>query len=270
MGELLRLGGRRNPGTAAWTILVALVLSLPGTLLAQAPEEGKPEKSEKPEGEKSEKADAPAGAEGAKTPVPGADFWVLDFTMQKVATFQPSEGPHRGQTYWYMLYRIENKTGQDREAHLAINAQSDKKKTYGDTYLPDIEALIERKVGKPLWGKADRSQALKERAEKGEVSSENATFNYFPFENGKRRDCIAIFNQLDPSATKVTIAIEGLSNDLKLIHPEGGEKQIQSRVYLLELERPGDEFAMNLDRFNLVRRGWSKKLTALALPAKEG
>ncbi len=261
MGELLRFGGRHNSGAALWAVLVAFIVSPAGTLRAQAPEGEKAES-------KAEGSEASAAA--AKAPAPGADYWVLDFTMQKVATFQPSEGPHRGQTYWYMLYRIENKTGQNREAHLAITAQSDKKKTYADTYLPDIEALIERKVGKPLWGKTDRSQILKERAEKGEAASEKATFNYFPFTNGEWKDCVAIFNQLDPNSNKVTISIEGLSNDIKLIHPEGGERQIQSRVYVLELERPGDEFAMNLDRFHLVRRGWIRKMTALALPAKEG
>ena len=63
-----------------------------------------------------------AGAAAVQT----ADLWVLGFTFQKVAVFQPTEGVRRGEVYWYMLYRIENKTGQDREAYITVSARSDK------------------------------------------------------------------------------------------------------------------------------------------------
>jgi len=243
MGEFL--------GRIPLALLAAGCLSLcGGRLAAQA------------DGAKSDSSEPAAGEPGSK----GTDVWVLDFTFQKVAVFQPTEGVRRGEVYWYMLYRIENKTGQDRAAYITVSARSDKDKSYASTYLPDVEALVERKVGKPLWGRADEAQALKERADKGELTSDKATFNYFAFKAGEVRDCVAIFNKLDPGASKVSITVEGLSNDVHLIEREGSGRKIQSRVFALELERPGDEYAMSLDRFRLKAKGWTKKLTDLVVP----
>jgi hypothetical protein len=240
---------------------------------AEAKPAAKPADKDSPEG--GEPAADPAAGGAAEPParsLPSADIWVLDFTYQKVAAYQPTEGIHRGEVYWYLLYRIENKTGQDREAYLSVTARSNKDKSYANVYLPDIEPLIERKVGKPLWGKVDEFQELKEtkeKVEKGEAAAEKRLLNYTRFKAGEVRDCVAIFNKLDPGATSITITVEGLSNDFHLTEREGGGRQIQSRMYQLELERPGDEYAMNLDRFRLIRRGWTKKVTPLAV-GKEG
>ncbi len=253
MGELLRLA------SAAWVVMVLTAGGVSAQDDAKAPK-GKAGKAEKEPAEAGAAAGAGEG-EPAGPAVVLADLWVLNFHCQKVGIIQPAEGVHRGETYWYMLYQIENKSPQDREAYVSITARSNKSKTYANICAPDIEALIERKVGKPLWGKADEQAALKERTEKKEMSA--ATFNYFTFKAGKIQDCVAVFNKLDPGATAISITVEGLSNDLHLIERENAPRQIESRIFVIEYERPGDEYAMNFDRFKEVRSGWSKKVIDL-------
>jgi hypothetical protein len=227
-----------------------------------------------PKAEADAPAEEPAAAGGAaKAAPPSADFWILDFGFKKVGTVQPTEGVHRGDVYWYLLYRVENKTGQDREVYVSVSARSNKEKSYADVYLPDVEPLVEKKVGKPLWGKVDAFQDLKDRIDKGDTgkgdAGEKKALGYSRFRAGEQRDCVAIFNRLDPGATQIAITVDGLSNDFHIVDREGGKRDIQSRIYVIELERPGDEYAMNLDRFRVVKQGWSKKLTPLAVP-KEG
>ncbi len=259
MGELLRL--------ASLASAIVVLGAGPLQVLDAAEKASKAGKAEaKQEKDSSEGVKAAEEAAPAGPSVKPADFWVLDFKFQKVAMIQPTEGIHRGEIYWYMLYQIENKTGQDREAFISITARSNKNKTYANIYVPDVEAIIERKAGKPLWGKTEEFQALKERAEKKEGQAEKTMPNYFHFKAGSVLDCVAIFNKLDPGATNISVTVDGLSNDLHRIERENASPQIESRIFVVELERPGDEYGMSLDRFLKVRDGWSKKLTDLVMP----
>jgi hypothetical protein len=250
--------------------LVAVAFSA-GPLAAQGQKAAEKAMEKAPKAGKAEGKESDPAEALAKPQVALADFWVLDFKLQKLSMVHPGEGIHRGDSYWYMLYQIENKSGKEREAFIAITAKSNKSKTYASIWLPDVEELIERKCGKLLWGKNDEVQILKERSEKNAISAEKGTFNYFPFKSGKTMDCVAIFNKLDPGATSITITIEGLSNDLHLMEKENGPRQIESRIFVVELERPGDEYEMNLDHFQVLKSGWAKKTTDIAQPKeKEG
>jgi hypothetical protein len=252
MGEFLRLAS-----------LAVLIASLgAGTAPAFAGEAEKEAEKDVPAPEK----DAGEGAADQALQIKPADIWVLEFRFQKVGIIQPTEGIHRGETYWYMLYQIHNGTGKDREAFVAVTARSNKNKSYASIWLPDVETLLERRVGKPLWGKNEETKAVRERAGKEDPKADKSKYNYFPFSAGKTIDCIAIFNKLDPGATSITITVEGLSNDLQLIERENAPRQIESRVFVLDLERPGDEYAMNMDQVRLLKSGWMKKMTNLALP----
>ena len=107
---------------------------------------------------------------------------------------------------------------------------------------------------------------MKEKMGKSEIKSEKGDFNYFTFKAGEVRDCIAVFNQLEPGATSIALTVEGLSNDLHLVESENVPRQIESRIFVVDLERLGDEYSMNLDRFREVRSRWDKKRTELVLP----
>ncbi len=243
MGELLKL-----PCTA----FVVLAL-LSGVVTGQEKKAAAAEPAADASGD-SAKAAPPEGA-GDAARVKPLDLWILNFRFQKLAMMQPTEGVHRGDFYWYMIYQIENATKADRSAYISVTARSNKNKTYANMYVPDLESAIERKAGKPLWGKTDLREAASKKDAKG------ADPNYTVFKDREARDCVAIFNKLDPLATKITIQIDGLSNDVRLVERENASPQIESRVYVLEFERPGDEYEMNLDQFRLVHSYWMKKVT---------
>ena len=190
-------------------------------------------------------------------------LWILDLEIKKIRTITMLEGPFKGQVFWYLLYNVENKGDEDRATHLSITAKSDRKKSYVDTYVGSVERAVERKVGRPLWGRADLVKAQKDRDPKGDGAK---TFNYTTFESGKKRQCVAIFNKLDPGANKIVISFRGLSNDFHLITNEDGSREIEERVYQLRYERPADEYEINLDRFHLRKKEWVKKRVKLTIP----
>jgi len=191
-------------------------------------------------------------------------LWVLDFNVVKVRSITLFDGPRKGVVFWYMIYTIENKTGEDRRAYIAVTATSDKKKTYSDVVMPDVERAIERKFGQPLWGKAD----VRKAQEKEERDTKDPYYNYETFASGKKRTCVAVLHRLDPRANKIRITVRGLSNDLKLIQNDDGTRTIEERVYALDYERPKDQYKINLDRFIPKRKGWSKIRTDLVIPGE--
>lgn len=191
-------------------------------------------------------------------------LWVLDFDVVKVRSITLLDGPSKGVVFWYMIYTIENKTGEDRRAYISVTATSDKKKTYADVVMPDVERAIERKFGQPLWGKDD----LRKAREKEERDTKDPFYNYETFVSGKKRKCVAVLHRLDPRANKIKITVRGLSNDLKLIQNDDGTRTVEERVYALEYERPKDQYKINLDRFIPKRKGWSKIRTDLVIPGE--
>ena len=196
----------------------------------------------------------------------GKDLWILDFQFQKLRMITPRRGPAKGATYWYMVYTLENKTGQDREFFLSITAESDRGKTYSTLLLPHVEREVERKEGRPLWGKTDKFEILAKRD-----PSDNK-YNYTTIkadEHGKKkRHCVAVFNALDANANKITMRLVGLSNDLEARDQDDGTTLIKERTKVLEFERAGDEYAITQDSFKLLSEQWLKT-TVLLEPAEE-
>ena len=197
MGELLRL-----PGFA----IVALVLSA-GMLPALAQDAA----AEPAEADAAASKDSAPAADATGDDLKPSDLWVLDFRPVRIGMIQPTEGIHQNEVYWYLVYRIENRTGKERSAYVSLTARSNKGKTYAGIYVPDIETMVERKVGKPLWGKADVYSSLPAAgtAEEGKKDSRAVTLNYTSFKDKEVRDCVAIFNQLDPNASKIAIPSRG-------------------------------------------------------------
>ncbi|MBI4583440.1 MAG: hypothetical protein HY717_05390 [Planctomycetes bacterium] len=256
----------------SWLAVLAIsCLSWSGPLWSQeetkekAGKTEKPEKAEekgKPEEAKDQKpqADEAAGEEENAEATVDPSVWVLDFDVQKVRTIVLLDGALKGQVYWYMLYTVENKTGEERQAFLSISATSDRNKTYSDVHLPTVERAIEKKVGTKLWGKDDLYEEQKDR------NPDDEYYHYTTVKAGEKRGCVAIFNKLDPGANHVNIFVRGLSNDLHLIEKEDGTRIIEERMFALEYNRPSDEYEINLDRFNLKKKEWIKKRTELVIP----
>ncbi len=187
-------------------------------------------------------------------------LWVLSFNVDAVKTITPLEGPSKGQVFWYMLYTVENQSDEPREAYISVTATSDQKKTYADTNLASVEAAVERKVGRPLWGKSDLFEAQKDR------ESSDTKYHYTTFAPREKRRCVAVFNRLDPGANAISITVRGLSNDFRLITRDDGSREIEERIYQIRYERPADEYEINLDRFHLKQKGWTKQRIPLVIP----
>lgn len=268
--------------------LVAIVLNLllvwilPAAVWSQAtPPRAQPAKKQtakkappvdvdSPEGDVAQ-GDAPADldpaeadlATDADTAPPGTSsasgvasaYWVVDFDCQALRMIAPREGAGGGKVYWYMLYTLQNSAKVDRDLFIKITAQSENAKLYSDLYLPSVEKAIERHEGRPYWGKADEFDAIS--ASKRKPS--DPKYSYFTLKAGEKRDCVAVFNRLDPNANKITIQIAGLSNEVRPVTKEDGSRTLEQRVRELQYERPGDEFAMTMDSFKLVARNWIKR-----------
>ena len=189
-----------------------------------------------------------------------SSLWILDFNLDRVGSITMLEGPFKGQIFWCMTYSVENKSATERNAYISITAESDRRKRYADIYLGDVERAVERKVGRPLWGKTDVNAARKD------LDPTDAAYHYNEFKPGEKRDCVAIFGELDPSTNNIKIIVRGLSNDYHLVETEDGDREIEERVYEIFFHRPGDEYAINLDRFIQKKKGWAKKRTKLVIP----
>lgn len=185
-------------------------------------------------------------------------FWVLGFKWEKLRTVvaEPGKGP--GIVYWYLVYKITNNDDVEHSYTLEITAQSDRKKTYVDLCLPDVERRIEKIERTSLVGKADLRAAL----EAGNDELRKLT-TVGPKES---RRCVAVFNRLDPEADLVQIEIRGLSNDLRVVKDDGNERTLEERVLVLEFRYPGDEFYITLDQFEFVKKYWKKVERTLRIP----
>lgn len=191
-------------------------------------------------------------------------LWVLQVDVLKVKAITLLEGPSRGKLYWYVVYQVENKGKDDREAFVSVSAISDDnnapQRNYESVPVADVERAVERKLGQSLWGSSDRVEE-----QKG-LEPEDSGFLYSTFKGGEKRKCVAIMNRLDPTANRIKIHFRGLSNDPKLVEKDSGERVIQERVFEVEYYRPGDGFDIPLDRFMFRKKDWLTVETKLEIP----
>ncbi|MEM7166435.1 MAG: hypothetical protein AAF581_13300 [Planctomycetota bacterium] len=159
---------------------------------------------------------------------------------------QNAKGVDAGRIYWYLRYSLTN-TGKDTsEFFVTLLARSDKDRTYADLALPVVEKKIERIEGRELHSKGDVQK-------EGKLIS-----TYEEYASGQSRNCVAIFNPIDPEADFITVDVHGLVNDIETQKLEGGVVRVQERVLRLKFARPGDEFYTSLDQFTFKSKEWVK------------
>lgn len=162
-----------------------------------------------------------------------------------------------GRVYWYLVYTLENKTGEDRDLYVNVTAETDGKRQYADLFTPAVEKGIEKRERQPLWGKVDEFKAIADR------DPSDPKYRYVKLEAGEKRRCVAIFSPIDPNVTKVKIRVTGLSNQVRRFVRDDGSVELEHRVRELEYTRPGDEYAVALDRFKFLDKGWVKERVPL-------
>lgn len=197
-----------------------------------------------------------AGAEGG--------FWVIDVKVQSLRMISPKSGAGAGGVYWYMIYTITNRTGEDRDLYISVTATSDGKKRYADLFLPAVERAAERKEGRDYWGKTDQYKILAKRDPK------DPKYNYFTLKANEEKRCIAVFNRFEPTANHIKIHIAGLAGGIEQKTRDDGTTVLIQRLREFSFERPGDEFAVSLDSFRLTDQRWIKREVSLASAATSG
>ena len=149
-----------------------------------------------------------------------------------------------GRIFWYLPYSLKSLSSKKTKFFVTVSAIDDKKVTYSDLILADVEKKIESMEQRELWSKVDRNKA-------------GARVNeYEEFEPGQSRECVAIFNPIDPEADKITLRVFGLVNDVEMENLSGTKWRISERVLEVIFERPGDEYYTSLDKFNFVGQKW--------------
>ena len=189
--------------------------------------------------------------------------WVLEFKPVKVRMVTPHRGPQKGKTYWYLVYQLENRSEEDHDFYLAISASGDRKKSYSDLFLPSVERAVEYQEKVILWGKTDKfHKVLKAR------QHTDRKYSYETIKAGEKRLCVAVFNRFDPDSKNLAIRVKGLTNDVEVLHGEGGDGDtvLRQRVRVVHVRRPGDEYEFGGDSFKRMRTEWIEETTTAEIP----
>ncbi|MGE4618565.1 MAG: hypothetical protein AAEJ04_02010 [Planctomycetota bacterium] len=157
---------------------------------------------------------------------------------------RPDGVPTAGRTYWYLPYTLENKSGMDGTFHVGLRATSDKKRKYCDIALPWVEEVVERREGKEFFSRAD-------------LIKKNGVADFGQaIAAGEKRECVAIFNAIDPEADNIVVDVHGLIDDMEVEELANGGLKITERVVRIQFHRPGDEFFSSMDSFRFEKKSW--------------
>ncbi len=191
-------------------------------------------------------------------------FWSIDLKVRALRMISPKTGAGAGSLYWYMLYELNNNTGQDRDVYINVTATTDGKRKYADLYLPAVERAAEVKERREFWGKIDQFKVLATRDPK------DPKYNYFTVKAGETKRCIAVFNRFDPTGDRIKIHVAGLAGAIEQKTRDDGARVLIERLRQLSFVRHGDEFAVGLDRFRLKDQRWIKREVNLASAERSG
>ncbi len=185
-------------------------------------------------------------------------FWAIDIKVEALRLISPKTGAGAGGVYWYLLYDLENKTGEDRDLYINVTATTEGEKRYAELFLPAVEQAAEVKEKRAFWGKLDQYEILARRDPK------DPKYNYFTLKAGEQKRCIAVFNRFDPTADGIKIHVAGLAGGIQEKARDDGARVLVERLRELSFERFGDEFAVSLDSLRLKDERWVKREVSLA------
>ena len=159
------------------------------------------------------------------------------------------EASDSGRVYWYLPYRLTYKGKETGRFFVSVRATSDKRRNkvpqYRDLVLPHVEKKIERLEQRELISKGDLINA-----------KDADEYRYVSYEPNESKQCVAIFNPLDPEADTIRVYVHGLVDDVKVENLGDGKFRIEERVLQITFERPGDEIYPTLDDIKFVSKKW--------------
>jgi len=158
--------------------------------------------------------------------------WHLDFEAVKLDRISIRTGM-QWSSYWYLVYKVSNKTDRDIPLRLSIKATSDvAKKTYLEGYYKRVEEAIELRDGKAYQNIKDLRCNI---------------------DQGDSKLCIAIFGSVVESTDTLKIQVRGLWDR---VFYEGEKVFVEDRALVLTFLRPGDEYFPQYDKISLKRKEW--------------
>ncbi|MCI0651019.1 MAG: hypothetical protein L0Z55_03970 [Planctomycetes bacterium] len=164
------------------------------------------------------------------------------------------EVPKAGKVYWYLTYTLTNASDRDAKFFVTVSAKSDDEIQYSDLALAEVESKIEQLERRKLHSKADL------------LAADQPPNSYEAYAKAESKECVAIFNTLDPEAHRIAVRVYGLVNDLVQESLGDRKYRITERVLELVFERPGDEFYTSLDKFKFGGQKWVTVMREITLP----
>jgi len=184
-----------------------------------------------------------AAPEPALVPPPGT--WQLDLELhgepQQISITLPGDTQPR--RFWYLLYTITNKTGEDVE----FIPQFD---LYTDTFqVRQAGVKVRRPVFDAIQARYSKSIPL--------LEPQSMVTGRILQNGDNARDSVAIFEDFDPNATSVKIFVAGLSNETVTIkspslNNNSAKEYLLRKTLMLEYQVPGDRY--NLDKRVMLYR----------------
>jgi hypothetical protein len=176
---------------------------------------------------------APASA--APEPSIAPVSWTLDFTYEDPQRIIiPAVGESRPQVFWYMLYTVENNTGQDVAFYPRFDLLA------GDT----LTLLSEQDVPSNVF------EAIKARHARTRPFLLSATQIIGPLKQsaGYARDGVAIWPDFDPTINEFSVFVRGLSGEIATVpnagfdesRPEAEEVALSDGTVVPQVVNPRD------------------------------
>lgn len=142
----------------------------------------------------------------------------------------PAEnGQLQRKRFWYLAYRVTNRTGEPRLFVPDLVLVTDTGKTYHDKVLPVVQKAIMQREDKSLdWKNSSTisDAPIPPTPEQGFVVS---TYG------------IAIWEDVDPETDFFSIYVTGLSNGYQISEAADGQQRTLGKTLQLNFWRPGDE-----------------------------
>lgn len=196
-------------------------------------------------------------AQSAPQPGPGAKTWEYQFTSQAPMPIRVETSGECKKTYWYILYTVTNKTGQDRifVPNFTLYTDTGQILRSGADVSPAVfRAIVARHNNPLLKDMADMTGPLLQ-------GEDNA------------KDGVAIFSDIDPNARRIEIFVSGLSGNtatVKLPVPipvevtdvDGNASTVMKdsivlhRTLQLEYSMPGEAAARMNNLPKLIEQEW--------------
>jgi hypothetical protein len=162
------------------------------------------------------------------------ECWTLNFENQPPRRLVVTGAGGQDGVYWYVLYKVTNRTEKERFFIPDICIETETNKKYLDSLYPALEAAVEQKKGKRFLNLAEMIGTVKP---------------------GQTKEGVALFPQIDPTADELRLVVMGITNEFKIERSQAG-KVCRHRALLATYKRPGDEHYPAFKRVYFYGRTW--------------